>query len=193
LIAVSYEDGITSLDPATGKRNWAVDVFDKRHVEGAIASPIVMDDLILGTAGWLSVRYESIAVRPGGPGGKVATAYKLDRGAPLVPTPVARGDLLFLWDDRGVVSCHSAKTGEQHWRERVEGSFYASPVIAGGHVYCPSREGDMMVLAASKKFERVAQVALGEGTQATPAIAGGRLFVRTHTRILCLEGDGKRE
>jgi hypothetical protein len=36
-------------------------------------------------------------------------------------------------------------------------------------------------------------VPLGEGTQATPALAGGRLFVRTHTQVLCLEGKGKRE
>ena len=41
----------------------------------------------------------------------------------------------------------------------------------------------MIVLAAGKKFERVAQVPLGEGTQATPAIAGGRMFVRTNTHL----------
>ena len=193
LIAVSYEDGITSLDPATGKHNWNADVFDKRHVEGAIASPLVFGDMILGTASWLSVRYESIALRPGGAKGKVETVYKLDRGAPLVPTPIVKDDLLFLWDDRGFVSCCSAKSGANHWRERVEGGFYASPVIAGQHLYCPSREGDMIVLAASKKFEQVARIPLGEGTQATPALAGGRLFVRTNTRVMCLEGKVKRE
>lgn len=196
LIAVSYEDGITSLDPATGKRNWDADVFDKRHVEGAIASPIVYGDLILGTASWLSVRYESIAIRPPHvpplateEKGKVETVYKLVRGAPLVPTPIVKDDLLFLWDDQGVVSCYSAKTGENYWRERVEGGYYASPVIAGQHLYCPSREGDMIVLAASKKFEQVARIPLGESTHATPAIAGGRMFVRTNTRVLCLEKE----
>jgi outer membrane protein assembly factor BamB len=185
LIAVSYEDGITSLDPRTGKLNWSEDVFDKRHDEGAIASPIVHGDLVLGSAGWLSVRYETIAIRPGN--GKRETVFKLDRGAPLVPTPIAKDDLLFLWDDRGVVSCCSAKTGENFWRERVEATFYASPVIAGQHVYCPSREGDMIVVAASKKFELVARIPLGEGVNATPAIAGGRMYVRTATRVMCLE------
>jgi outer membrane protein assembly factor BamB len=186
LIAVSYEDGITSLDPATGKLNWEKDVFDKRHVEGAIASPIVHGDLVLGTAGWLGVRFETIALRPGGKD-KVETTFKVDRGAPLVPTPVAKGELLFLWDDKGVVSCCSAKTGENHWRERVDGGFYASPVIAGSHVYCPSREGDLYVLAASKSFDQVARIPLGEGTHATPAIAGNRMFLRTLTRVMCLE------
>jgi outer membrane protein assembly factor BamB len=193
LIAVSYEDGITSLDPATGATRWAVDAFDKRHVEGALASPIVCGDLVLGLAGWFSVRYEAIALRPGGAQDRPATVYKLDRDAPLVPTPAAKDDLLVLWNDRGIVSGYSAKTGERYWRERVEGGFYASPVIAGQHIYCPSREGDMVVLSASKRFEQLASIALGEGTYSTPAIAGGRMFVRTHTQLKCLDGKAKRD
>jgi outer membrane protein assembly factor BamB len=187
LIAVSYEDGITSLDPATGRHNWETDAFDKRHVEAAIASPVVHGDMIIGTAGWLGVRYESIAIRPDTAKDKRGTVYKLDRDPPLVPTPLVKDDLLFLWNDRGIVSCCGATTGQNHWRERVDGTFYASPVAAGQHVYCPSREGDMIVLAASKKFEEVARIPLGEGTHATPAIAGGRMFVRTLTRIMCVE------
>ena len=193
LIAVNYEDGITSLDPVTGKENWSVGAFDKRHVEASIASPIVHADLILGSAGWLSVRYESIAVRPYKAKGKIEIVYKLDRDAPLVPTPIAKDDLLFLWNDQGVVSCVNAQTGERHWRERVDGSFYASPVIAGSHIYCPSREGDMVVLSTGKKFEEVARIALGEGTHATPAIAGGRMFIRTYGRVMCLETMAKAE
>ncbi len=193
LVAVSYEDGITSLDPATGKRNWDVDVFDKRHTEGAIASPIVHGDLILGTASWLGVRYETIAVRPSGVKGKIATTYKLDRDAPLVPTPIVKDDLLILWSDRGIVNCANAKTGESYWRERVDGTFYASPVIAGSHLYCPSREGDLFVLALDKKFEQVGRIPLGEATHGTPAITGGRLFVRTLTRVMCVEGQAKVE
>ncbi len=190
LIAVSYEDGVTSLELATGRRTWAADVFDKRHVEAAIASPFVHGGLILASAGWLGERYETIALRPGA-GGTADTAYKLDRDAPLVPTPVATDDLLFLWGDRGIVSCCGAATGKRRWRERVEGSFYASPVIAGRHLYCPSREGDMVVLAADRTFKEVGRVGLGEGTQSTPAIAGGRLFIRTPARLMCLEGSGE--
>ena len=73
-------------------------------------------------------------------------------------------------------------------RARGGGGFYASPVIAGQHVYCPSREGDMMVLSAGKKYEHVARIPLGEDTHATPALAGGRMFIRTLTRVMCLQG-----
>ena len=31
----------------------------------------------------------------------------MDKVAPLVPTPLVKDDLLFLWNDRGVVTCAS--------------------------------------------------------------------------------------
>ena len=48
-------------------------------------------------------------------------AYSLRRALPYVPTPVAVGELLFLFRDDGVVSCVRAASGEEVWRERVEG------------------------------------------------------------------------
>lgn len=187
LVAVSYEDGVTGLDPASGAVRWQADVFDKRHVEASIASPIVLGDLILVTAGWLGVRYETIALRLAGSAATAEKLYTLDRGAPLVPTPIVHDGLVYLLGDRGVVRCSDLRTGETYWNERVEGSFYASPVIAGRHLYSPSREGDMVVLAAGKRFEPIATIPLGEGTHATPAVVGSRLFVRTFSRLMCLE------
>ncbi len=64
VVFTSYEHGITALDPKTGRINWECDVFDKRHVETPIGSPVVAGDLVLGTSGWLGVRQEVVAVRP---------------------------------------------------------------------------------------------------------------------------------
>src|SRR5207253_1696817 len=104
--------------------------------------------------------------------------YRLARSAPLVCTPVVKDDLLFMWSDNGVVTCANVQTGEVYGRERVPGSYYGSPVVAGKHVYCISREGDVTVLAASKKLELLARNRLGEGSHSTPAVAGGRMYVR---------------
>lgn len=190
LILVNYEDGIASVDPETGRLNWVEDVFDKEHIEASIASPVVQGDLVLGTAGWLSVRYETVALRPGQrQQGKLTPVWKLDKVAPLVPTPLIVGELLFLVHDRGVASCVELATGKVLWRERVPGSYYGSPVCAGKHIYCLSREGDLVVLAAARQFEHVATINLGEGSHATPAISGGRMFLRTYTQVLCLEAQ----
>jgi outer membrane protein assembly factor BamB len=194
LIFSNYEHGITSLDPKTGQVNWEMDVFDKGHIETGIGSPIVAGDLVLGTCGWLGVRQEVVAIRPPAPGadGKPQEVYRLTRSAPLCTTPLAAGDLLFLWSDQGMVTCADTATGQVHWRERVAGSYYASPVCAGNYLYNVSRDGDVVVLAASKKYELAVRNTLGEGSHSTPAIAGGRMYLRTFTQLISIGGPAPR-
>jgi outer membrane protein assembly factor BamB len=190
VIVTSYEHGITSIDPKTGRVSWEVDVFDKRHVETPIGSPIVAGDLVLATCGWLGVRQEVVAVRPvqaehKGPAQEV---YRLTRNAPLCTAPLVKDDLLFLWSDGGVVTCADVRTGAVHWRERVPGSYYGSPVCVGEHLYAVNRSGDMVVLAAAKRFALLARNALGEGSHSTPAVANGRLYLRTFSHLMAVGG-----
>jgi outer membrane protein assembly factor BamB len=193
LVLSSWEHGITGLDPKTGKPAWEMDVFSKGHVEGAIASPVVAGDLVLGTCGWLGVNFEVVAVRPYPPPREPARpVYRIDRGAPLVPTPLVKDDLLFLWGDHGVVTCADVRSGKRHWSERVHGEFYGSPVCAGGHLYCVSRKGEVVVIAAAREFRLVARNPLGEGSHSTPAVAGGRLYLRTFAHLICLGGPRSR-
>ncbi len=188
LILVSYEHGISGLDPKSGRVNWEADVFSKGHVEATIASPITSGDLVFGTSGWLGVKYETVAYRPAANGTKAQVTYQIDKVAPLVPTPLVKDDLLFLWNDRGVVACAAVQSAEIHWRERVAGSFYGSPVCAGNHLYAISREGEVVVLSASKKFQLVARNPLPEGSHSTPAIADNTLYVRTFFHLLAVGG-----
>jgi len=191
LIFVSWEHGITALDPATGRTRWERDIFSKGHMECTIASPIVAGDLVIGTSGWLGVKYETVAVRPYGNAKATESRYRLERLAPLVPTPLVKNDLLFLWNDRGVIACADVRTGELHWRERAPGSFYGSPVCAGDKLYCISREGEVVVVAANKQFQLLARNPLGEGSHSTPAIAGGRMFLRTFTHLISIGGKAQ--
>src|SRR5262249_45314758 len=89
LIFTNYEHGVTSIDPKTGKVFWELDVFDKRPLETAIASPVLAGDLVLAPCGWLGVRQELVAVRPPADGrGKPQKVYVIDRGVPLCTTPL---------------------------------------------------------------------------------------------------------
>lgn len=187
LIFINYEHGFTSLDPATGKLNWELDLFEKSHMETSIGSPIVAGDLVLGLSGWLGVRKEVIAVRPEADG-KATKAYTIDRAVPLVLTPLVKDDMLFLWNDDGMVSCFDVATGQQHWRERVGGSYYGSPVCVDRHLYCIGRDGEVVVLAAAKKYEMIARNPLGEGSHSTPAVAAGRMYLRTFSHLFSIGG-----
>ncbi len=189
LVFTNYEHGVTSVDPKSGKVNWELDVFDKRHIETSIGSPVTAGDLVFATSGWLGVRQEVVAVRPPSEkGDKPRDVYRIDRSAPLCTTPLVKGDLLFMCSDGGMATCADAATGEVHWRERLPGSYYGSPVCAGDYLYCPSREGEVVVLAAAKKFELVARNPLPEGTHATPAAANGAMFIRTFSHLLSVGG-----
>jgi outer membrane protein assembly factor BamB len=185
LILTSWEQGISGIDPKTGRTAWEMDVFSKGHVESAIASPVAAGDLVLGTCGWLGVKYETVAVRPGKsrPGKATQPAYRLDRIGPLVPTPLVKDDLLFLWSDRGVVTCADVRSGKVHWRERVPGSYYGSPVCAGDKLFAVARDGEVVVLSAAKEYALLARNPLGEGSHSTPAIAGGKMYVRTFSHL----------
>jgi outer membrane protein assembly factor BamB len=83
-------------------------------------------------------------------------------------------------------------TGEVFWRERVPGSYYGSPVCAGRHLYCIARDGDVLVLAAAKQFAQLARIPLGEGSHSTPAIAGGRVYLRTFSHLISLGGKEQK-
>ncbi len=191
LIFTNWEHGIMGIDPRTGRTNWEVQVFDQAHIETSIGSPIVVGDLVLGTCGWLGYATHTVAVRPDPVRpGKATEVYRVDRGAPLTTTPLAVDGLLILWADEGIVTCVDAASGKQHWQKRVGGTFYGSPVAAGDRVFCASRDGEMVVLAADKEYRLLARNPLGEGSHSTPAIAHGRLYVRTFSQLLAV---GMRE
>ena len=178
LIFNSMAHGISFVDPSTGKTLWEQDgLFDKRSV----SSSLVAGGLLIGTCGSGGGGNYLVAVKPGsaGKGGKPSLAYKLRRSIPYVPTSLAKDDLLFLWSDAGIVTCVEAKTGKIHWQERVEGRFFGSPVWVEDRLFCISTTGTVVVIAASEKFKPIAVNDLEEDSNATPALAGDRIYFRT--------------
>ena len=69
-------------------------------------------------------------------GNAVKEVYHLDKSIPNVPTPIVAGDLLFLWHDRGLVSCFDVATGKLNYRERVGGDYHSSPIRIGNRIFC---------------------------------------------------------
>ena len=187
LIFTSTAHGITAVDPATGRVQWEIgDLLPER----CVASPTVAPGLVFvgygrgirGTSYW--------AVRPGlkSAGTKPTVAYEITQAVPLVPTPLVKDDRLFLWGDDGVVSCLAVEDGRVLWRDRAGGSFFGSPVCVGDRLYCVSRDGEVVVLAAADRFEVLGRVPLGEACSSTPAVADGTMYVRTVSHLLSVGG-----
>jgi outer membrane protein assembly factor BamB len=189
LIFTNWEYGITGHDPQTGAQRWSADVFDKSHIETSIGSPVVAGDLVIGISGWLGHGEQVVAVKAGEKDGALSAkeAYRIDRSAPLCTTPLVKDGLLFLWADEGVVTCADAQTGKVHWRNRVGGTYYSSPIAVGDCLYNISVDGEMVVLAAAAEFRELARNQLGESSHATPAVAGGVMYIRTFRQLFALE------
>jgi len=188
LILTSTAHGVSSFDPLTGRFNWELpDLFSTIRVVG---SPVVAGGLIFAQCGAGSGGKRMVAIRPPVPGSSLAAevAYEVRGSLPYVTTPVAYGTWLFLWGDSGIVSCIDVQTGKRLWRERTGGSYFGSPVLVGDRIYCISREGEVMVLAAQPEYRQLGRMKLGEPSHSTPAVANGVMYLRTFSQLFAVGG-----
>lgn len=185
IIFSSFAHGLTAVDPDNGKVVWEIQTDRPARV---VSSPVLAGDLIITTNGGGS-RYELLtAVLPDDSGASSPkTVYTQDqKHVPYVPTSIAVNDLLFHFQDDGYISCAEIATGKILWSERHRGGFSGSPVLAGDHLYCINSRGQVVVIEASETYNHIATNDLGERSQATPAIANGKMFLRTESTLSCL-------
>ena len=188
IIFASSAYGITAVAADSGGMNWqANDAVPDRIA----ASPIVADGLVVGACASGEGGVEVSAVRPptdvDGRQAKPVYAYRTPE-VPYVPTPLAKDGRLFLWGDKGAITCLRLHSGEKVWVGRVDGRFYGSPVWLAGRLYCLSTDGDVFVLAAADKFDLLARNPLGEKSGSTPAVADGIMYLRTYTHLISIGG-----
>ena len=182
--------GIARVDPRDGKVKWRVNVFNSR----VVSSPVYGHGLVFATNGGGGVGRFLAAVPIDGDGDfdNSRATWTRDRELPYVPTPIIDGDELYLWGDKGTIVCVEAKTGKDVWKARVEGDYSGSPIWLDGKLYCSARDGKVVVIAAGRKFELLAENQLGERSHATPAVAGGRMFLRGFEHLFCLRAKADR-
>lgn len=182
---------IIAYDPATGKEIWRVD-----HGNGfSISSTPVYTGtdeslgLVIFTTGY--GQSEALAIRPDGEGDVTLShvAWRTDRNVPEKPSPVAVGDLVYMIDDSGVLSCLSIKDASVVFRKRVPGNFSASPLLAGGHLYFSNQEGVVTIIKQRDEYEEVAEIKLDSRLMASPAVVGEDLLFRSETSLMRFTSD----
>jgi outer membrane protein assembly factor BamB len=186
-IVVSGGDIVTAHDPGTGKELWRANGLnpDNHPFHRIVASPVVAGGLVYAP----SRERPLLAIKAGG-SGDVSTSHRVwsfDNG-PDVPTPVTDGTYFYSVNDRGIVYCLDAKSGKTiYGPQRIKpGTYSASPVLAGGHIYITNEEGITTVFKAGPKFEVVAENAVNEFVLSSVAVSDGQIFLRTSGHLYAI-------
>lgn len=179
LLGANTGDGFFAIDAETGKQLWSRSAFSKR----VVSSALLTHGMLISTEGSGGGGNVLVAIDASGSG---AERFRVTRGAPYVPTPVATNDHLFLWADNGIVSCLEMPSGKMLWSERIGGNVSSSPVVLGDKLIGISQEGMVTVLSAGGEFEKLGAIDLAEVVRATPAASASHLLIRTNKRLICI-------
>lgn len=154
-----------------------------------IASPVAIDSqLVVPTARGGIV----VGMKPGATGDvNSESPYELWRkpkGAPDVPSPLIHDGIVYLARENGMIHCWDALTGKEHYTQRIHDDRYrASPVLAGDKVIVTSRNGTFTVVKTGPAFELLSSNKLADIFTASPAIAGGRMYLRGFANLYAIE------
>jgi len=186
---------VHGYDPLTGKELWHL----TGNSEIVAPTPIAAHGLAYITSGYAPIQ-PIYAIRLGSASGDIslpegkeaneAIAWSKQRGGPYMPTPIVYGDYFYACSNNGILTAYDAKTGAQVYKERIAGqnsvAFTASPVAADGKLFFASEEGDVYVVKAGPKFERLATNPMGEVLMATPAIVDGMILIRSRSHLFAI-------
>jgi len=188
-IVISGADCVTGHDPATGKELWRATGLNPDHHSDyrTIASTVVFGDLF-----FVPTRVRPLLAFRAGGRGDITESHRLwsFNNGPDVPTPVTDGKYFYTVNDRGIMWCLDARTGQEIWgSQRLRPAVYSSsPVLADGKLYVSNEDGLTTVVKAGAKFEVLAENDLAGYTLSSPAISDGHIFLRTAQFLYAIGG-----
>jgi outer membrane protein assembly factor BamB len=112
--------------------------------------------------------------------------WHYDRAVPQLPSSLLYGGVLYMVNDTGIMTALDPASGKALAQSRLEpGNYYASPIAGDGKIVVVSESGKAVVLKADGALTVLAVNDLGDSVYATPALEGGRLYVRTRSALHC--------
>ena len=187
-IIVALSRKIVAFDLADGEILWE----DGQDMNQPVASPVLDGDLLCVASGAHNVR-ETVCRRLSGAGADttVEPLWRTNRTVAETASPLLYDGKLYVLVQKGMITTYAAETGQILWRQRLSpGAYHASLVGGDGKVYAFNNAGVTTVFSTAPEYEQLAVNDLGErGSIASPAIAGGRLYLRTAKHLVSIEPE----
>jgi outer membrane protein assembly factor BamB len=186
-ILLTQSTRLVAYDPADGKILWYCEGVSHNKGDLSYSSPVIAGDICFVTGGFNG---PAMAVRLGGTGDVTEThrLWRTEQQPQSIGSPVAvEGNIYRPNAGPGTLQCIDPADGKTLWQDRAGGSQWASIVQAGGLLYATDQNGGTTVFKPNPEmFEQVAKNNLADGCNATPAIANGRIFIRTDKNLWCI-------
>ncbi len=187
-VIVPARDSIQSYDLESGSIVWQTSGLTMN----VIPSPVYADGLAILMSGFRgnSLKAIDLAKATGDITDTDAIVWTYERDTPYVPSPLLYDGVLYmLKSNNGILTVFDARTGQAHYElQRLEGvaEVFSSPVGADGRVYITGRDGQTLVLRHGPTYEVIGTNSLDDGFDASPAVAGGEIYLRGHRYLYCI-------
>jgi outer membrane protein assembly factor BamB len=179
-VVIGASAGLSAYDPQSGKELWTC---AGNGFSNTTSTPVLGDGLILAPGGQLA------AVRPGTEKAGPQVVWRASRLHPNISSPLYYEKRVYALNPPNVLVCADAADGKVLWQQRLaDGTYWSSPVAADGKIYAANDAGTTTVVQVGNEPKVLAVNALGEPILATPAIAGGGIFLRSDRHIYCISG-----
>ena len=177
-------DRVQGFDPITGKRVWSV----YSQGEGVTPSPVVGDGLVYTSSGFEAPTLRAIRLDGKGDVTKTHIAWEQKNGVAALSSLLYVKPYLYSISRDNILHCLEATSGNIVWRQRLSGTYSASPVYADGRVYILSSEGVTLVLSPGAKYDEIARNDISDTCYASMAVSQGNFYIRTARSLFCI-GD----
>jgi outer membrane protein assembly factor BamB len=131
-----------------------------------------------------------LAIKMGGEGDQTSKAVRWHyrKPVPQVPSTLLYHGVLYMINDSGILLSFDPATGNVIKQGRLHGAidkYFSSPVAADGKVFLIGQGGQVSVLKAAGDWQVLAVNEMDDECFATPAIADGRIYIRTRSALYC--------
>jgi outer membrane protein assembly factor BamB len=181
-LLVGSSGALQGLDPADGKVIWWA------SNPGDVPSPVYGRGLVYCDSGRGG---PGIAVEPSGAGDVTKTRVKWRTTGPVpegYSSPIVSGDYVYRVHNPGVLKCWKLADGTVVYSERLpNGVDHAgSPIVTPeGRLYFTGG-GKSVILAPGPKYEVLGTSDLKDPGKASPAVAGGRIYIKGGKNLYCI-------